>query len=204
MLAGIEPAVTNAMRAATDIGLPSSRTEEVGDRRKNCPASKANQVRLDEQIKRSRLIAKIVWRWSIIAWDGRERYREEEDKNVLGGGERGERAGRMGADSRREREREAAREKQEEIDKGLGDRHRKMGTQMKLRLSMVWGEEAVRRREEMTEPPEWPTEVSERSEFRREEYRDLPGPDPKRNVDHPDLGYLAVADRNWPTTPVGS
>ena len=63
---------------------------------------------------------------------------------------------------------------------------------------MVWGEEAVRRREEMTEPPEWPTEVSERSEFRREEYRDLPGPDPKRNVDHPDLGYLAVADRNWP------
>ena len=98
MLAGIEPAVTNAMRAATDIGLPSSRTEEVGDRRKNCPASKANQVRLDEQIKRSRLIAKIVWRWSIIAWDGRERYREEEDKNVLGGGERGERAGRMGAD----------------------------------------------------------------------------------------------------------
>ena len=73
-----------------------------------------------------------------------------------------------------------------------------MGTQMKLRLSMVWGEEAVRRREEMTEPPEWPTEVSERSEFRREEYRDLPGPDPKRNVDHPDLGYLAVADRNWP------
>ena len=104
----------------------------------------------------------------------------------------------MGADSRREREREAAREKQEGIDKGLGDRHREMGTQMKLRLSMVWGEEAVRRREEMTEPPEWPTEVSERSEFRREEYRDLPGPDPKRNVDHPDLGYLAVADRNWP------
>ena len=71
-------------------------------------------------IKRSRLIAKILWRWSIIAWDGRERYREEEDKNVLGGGERGERAGRMGADSRREREREAVREKQEEIDKGLG------------------------------------------------------------------------------------
>ena len=34
--------------------------------------------------------------------NGRERYREEEDKNVLGGGERGERAGRMGADSRRE------------------------------------------------------------------------------------------------------
>ena len=81
MLAGIEPAVTNAMRAATDIGLPSSRTEEVGDRRKNCPASKADQVRLDEQIKRSRLIAKILWRWSIIAWDGRERYREEEDNN---------------------------------------------------------------------------------------------------------------------------
>ena len=133
-----------------------------------------------------------------MAWEGRERYREEEDKNVLGGGERGERAGRMGADSRREREREAAREKQEGIDKGLGDRHREMGTQMKLRLSMVWGEEAVRRREEMTEPPEWPTEVSERSEFRREEYRDLPGPDPKRNVDHPDLGYLAVADRHWP------
>ena len=49
----------------------------------------------------------------------------------------GERAGRMGADSRREREREAAREKQEGIDKGLGDRHREMGTQMKLRSSMV-------------------------------------------------------------------
>ena len=48
--------------------------------------------------------------------------------NVLGGGQRGERAGRMGADSRREREREAAREKQEAIDKGLGDRHREMGT----------------------------------------------------------------------------
>ena len=94
----------------------------------------------------------------------------------------------MGADSRRERERETAREKQEDVGKGLGDRHREMGTQMKLRLSVVWGEEAVRRREEMTEPPEWPTEVGERSEFRREEYRDLPGPDPKRNVDHPDLG----------------
>ena len=33
VLAGIEPAVTNAMRAATDIALPSSRKEEeVGDR----------------------------------------------------------------------------------------------------------------------------------------------------------------------------
>ena len=91
VLAGIEPAVTNAMRAATDIALPSSRTEEVGDRRKNCPASKADQVRLDEQIKRSRLIAKILWRWSLIAWDGRERYREEEDNNVLGGEDREER-----------------------------------------------------------------------------------------------------------------
>ena len=30
---------------------------------------------------------------------------------------------------------------------------------MMLRLSMMWGEEAVRRREEMTEPPPpWPTE----------------------------------------------
>ena len=58
---------------------------------------------------------------------------------------------------------------------------------------MSWGEEAVRRREEMTEPLPWPVEVSERSEFRREEYRDLPGPDPRRNVDHPDVGYLAVA-----------
>ena len=73
-----------------------------------------------------------------------------------------------------------------------------MGTQMQLRLSMAWGEEAVRRRAEMTAPPPWPTEMSERSKFTREEYRDLPGPDPKRNVDHPDLGYLAVADRNWP------
>ena len=39
---------------------------------------------------------------------------------------------------------------------------------------------------------------SERYEFRREEYSELPGPDPRRNVDHPDLGYIAVADRNWP------
>ena len=38
---------------------------------------------------------------------------------------------------------------------------------------MMWGEEAVRRREEMTEPPPWPVEVSERSEFRREGYRDI-------------------------------
>ena len=104
----------------------------------------------------------------------------------------------MGAESRREKAREVARERQEGLDKGLRDRHREMGTQMMLRLSMTWGEEAVRRREEMTEPPPWPVEVSERSEFRREAYRDLPGPDPRRNVDHPDVGYLAVADRHWP------
>jgi len=84
------------------------------------------------------------------------------------GGERGERAGRMGAESRREREREAERAKQEGLVTRQGpegiDTDREMGTQMKLRLSMVWGEEAVRRRKEMTMPPPWPTEVSERSE----------------------------------------
>ena len=131
-----------------------------------------------------------------MAWEGRGRDREGEDESILRGGERGERAARMGAESRREKEREVARERQDGLDKGLRDRHREMGTQMMLRLSMMWGEEAVRRREEMTEPPPWPTEVSERSKFRREEYSDLPGPDPRRNVDHPDLGYIAVADRN--------
>ena len=40
--------------------------------------------------------------------------------------------------------------------------------------------------------------MSEKSEFKREEYSDLPGPDPRRNVDQPDMGYVAVADRNWP------
>ena len=198
VLAGIEPAVTSAMRAASKIALPSSSSEAVEDSGKNDPSKKADQVRLDEQILRSRLIARIVRRWSLVAWEGREQHREGEDENVLGGGERGERAGRIGAESRKEKEREAARAKQEGRDKGLRDRHREMGTQMQLRLSMAWGEEAVRRRAEMTVPPPWPTEMSERSKFTREEYRDLPGPDPKRNVDHPDLGYLAVADRNWP------
>ena len=170
----------------------------VEGRGKNDPSRKADQVRLDEQILRSRLIARIVRRWSLVAWEGREQHREGGDENLLGGGERGDRAGRMGAESRKEKEREVAREKQELSDKGLGDRHREMGTQMQLRLSMVWGEEAVRRRAEMTAPPTWPTEMSESSAFTREEYEELPGPDPNRNVDHPDLGYLAVADRNWP------
>ena len=155
VLAGIEPAITSAMRAASDIALPSSSTDEVGDGRRKSGATKADEVRLEKQIKRSRLITKIVQRWNHMVWEGRERDREGEDENILGGGERGERAGRMGAESRREREREAERVKQEGLDKGLEDRHREMGTQMKLRLSMVWGEEAVRRREEMTEPPPW-------------------------------------------------
>ena len=202
VLAGIEPAVTSAMRAASKIELPSSSCEVVEDRGRDDPSRKADQVRLDEQILRSRLIARIVRRWSLVAWEGREQHREGEDENVLGGGERGERAGRIGAESRKEKEREAARAKQEGRDKGLRDRHREMGTQMQLRLSMVWGEEAVRRRAEMTAPPTWPTEMSESSAFTREEYEELPGPDPNRNVDHPDLGYLAVAEgkcsrREW-------
>ena len=125
-----------------------------------------------------------------MAWEGREQHREGGDENVLGGGERGERAGRMGAESRKEKEREAAREKQERLDKGLGERHREMGTQMQLRLSMVWGEEAVRRRAEMTAPPPWPTEMSERSKFTREEYRDLPGPGTREECEPPRLGIF--------------
>ena len=39
---------------------------------------------------------------------------------------------------------EADRAKQEGLDRGMRDRHREMETQMMLRLSMMWGEEAVR------------------------------------------------------------
>ena len=113
VLAGIEPAITSAMRAASDIALPSSSTDEVGNGRRKSGATKADEVRLEEQIKRSRLLTKIVQRWNHMVWEGRERDREGEDENILGGGERGERAGRMGAESRREREQEAARAKQE-------------------------------------------------------------------------------------------
>ena len=42
-------------------------------------------MRLEEQIKRSRLIAKIVQRWNHMVWEGRERDREGEDENILGG-----------------------------------------------------------------------------------------------------------------------
>ena len=54
VLAGIEPAITSAMRAASDIALPSSSTDEVGDGRRKSGATKADEVRLEEQIKRSR------------------------------------------------------------------------------------------------------------------------------------------------------
>ena len=47
-------------------------------------------MRLEEQIKRSRLIAQVVRRWSLVAWEGRGRDREGEDESILGGGERGE------------------------------------------------------------------------------------------------------------------
>ena len=71
VLAGVEPAITNAMRAASDIALPSTSTGEVEDGRRKSGATKADAVRLEEQIKRSRLITKIVQRDGTI-WYGRE------------------------------------------------------------------------------------------------------------------------------------
>ena len=50
VLAGIEPAITSAMRAASDLALPSSSTDEVGDGRRKNVATTADQVRLEEQI----------------------------------------------------------------------------------------------------------------------------------------------------------
>ena len=59
----------------------------------------------------------------MVGWRGEgENSIGREGTSVLGGGERGERAGRMGAGSRKEEEREAARGKQERFDKGLGER----------------------------------------------------------------------------------
>jgi len=100
------------MRAASEIAKPSSSVEDEGDRRRDSPSRRADEVRLEEQIKRSRLIAKVVRRWSLVAWEGRGRDREGEDESILGGGrERGERAARMGAESRREKAREVVSEK---------------------------------------------------------------------------------------------
>ena len=107
VLAGIEPAITGAMRAASEIAKPSSSVEDEGDRRRDSPSRRADEVRLEEQIKRSRLIAKVVRRWSLVAWEGRGRDREGEDESILGGGERGESVrrewGRRVGERRRER-----------------------------------------------------------------------------------------------------
>ena len=96
VLAGIEPAITSAMRAASEIAMPSSSAEEGGDRRRDSPSRRADEVRLEEQIKRSRLIAKVVRRWSIVAWEGRGRDREGEDESILGGEREGRACGENG------------------------------------------------------------------------------------------------------------
>ena len=84
VLAGIEPAITGAMRAASEIAKPSSSVEDEGDRRRDSPSRRADEVRLEEQIKRSRLIAKVVRRWSLELWRGKAPRDGNSDDAELG------------------------------------------------------------------------------------------------------------------------